>query len=241
MWVRAAAAEPSKLFPCPDCGKEVSRRAVMCPNCGCPGIAIQEAVLAAEEAARPKHLTSVATEVRKGQAVAVQKDDQRYLLMDPFLLAGGSTLNITLFGTNEVIAYGEPELARDEPLLRFKVMGQPRLSYLALRAAKQSDGPATFLNAEDQLTSPSQGIVWLDGAGALAAIRADGQLRSINADSIWLPVKPAELRLQIDLLARGKVLSDQGKLPEDLWAELKSTKWLTPCLEKRATVLTYSK
>ncbi len=26
----------SKLIGCPDCGKEVSRRAISCPNCGCP-------------------------------------------------------------------------------------------------------------------------------------------------------------------------------------------------------------
>lgn len=26
----------SKLIGCPDCGKEVSRRAASCPNCGCP-------------------------------------------------------------------------------------------------------------------------------------------------------------------------------------------------------------
>lgn len=30
------------LIPCPDCGTEVSRWAVMCPKCGCPGEAIAE-------------------------------------------------------------------------------------------------------------------------------------------------------------------------------------------------------
>lgn len=28
--------EPPKLINCPDCDKEISRRAIACPNCGCP-------------------------------------------------------------------------------------------------------------------------------------------------------------------------------------------------------------
>jgi hypothetical protein len=30
----AGIAPPPKLFPCPDCGKEVSTKALTCPNCG---------------------------------------------------------------------------------------------------------------------------------------------------------------------------------------------------------------
>jgi hypothetical protein len=35
----AAVQDPTKsanLFPCPDCGKQVSRKAYACPECGCP-------------------------------------------------------------------------------------------------------------------------------------------------------------------------------------------------------------
>ena len=39
-------AQGESLMPCPDCEKMVSRRALMCPNCGCKGEVI------AEEAAR---------------------------------------------------------------------------------------------------------------------------------------------------------------------------------------------
>ena len=30
-------ARGESLMPCPDCGREVSKRALMCPNCGCKG------------------------------------------------------------------------------------------------------------------------------------------------------------------------------------------------------------
>lgn len=35
-----ATDKPSNLIRCPDCTKDVSRRAVHCPACGCPGDAI---------------------------------------------------------------------------------------------------------------------------------------------------------------------------------------------------------
>ena len=35
-------AQGESLMPCPDCGKMVSRRALMCPNCGCKGEVIAE-------------------------------------------------------------------------------------------------------------------------------------------------------------------------------------------------------
>ena len=51
----------AKLTQCPDCSGKVSKRAVMCPHCGCPGEAIWKAVRIAEEAARPKSVVSVIT------------------------------------------------------------------------------------------------------------------------------------------------------------------------------------
>ena len=32
----ACGRQNTKLQPCPDCGREVSRRAASCPGCGCP-------------------------------------------------------------------------------------------------------------------------------------------------------------------------------------------------------------
>lgn len=36
-WIPPTPPKPvSKLMECPDCGREVSRRAAACPHCGCP-------------------------------------------------------------------------------------------------------------------------------------------------------------------------------------------------------------
>ena len=40
-----------QLIPCPDCGRDVSRRALMCPNCGLKGEVIAEAAKAIPEVA----------------------------------------------------------------------------------------------------------------------------------------------------------------------------------------------
>ncbi len=53
--------ETATLIACPDCRREVSRRAVMCPGCGCPGAAIVEAVRAEAEKNKPKPPTEVVT------------------------------------------------------------------------------------------------------------------------------------------------------------------------------------
>lgn len=37
-----ALADESRLMPCPDCGKAVSKRALMCPGCGLKGEIIAE-------------------------------------------------------------------------------------------------------------------------------------------------------------------------------------------------------
>ena len=39
------------LIPCPDCGRDVSRRALMCPNCGLKGEVIAEIAKAIPEVA----------------------------------------------------------------------------------------------------------------------------------------------------------------------------------------------
>ena len=47
----AALADESRLMPCPDCGKIVSKLAFMCPNCGCKGEVIAEAAKSIPEVA----------------------------------------------------------------------------------------------------------------------------------------------------------------------------------------------
>jgi len=46
-----ASSGTIQLIPCPDCGGDVSRRALMCPNCGLKGEVIAEAAKAIPEVA----------------------------------------------------------------------------------------------------------------------------------------------------------------------------------------------
>ena len=49
--VALKTADAAQLIPCPDCGGDVSRRALMCPNCGLKGEVIAEAAKAIPEVA----------------------------------------------------------------------------------------------------------------------------------------------------------------------------------------------
>lgn len=50
----ASVAAASSLVPGSDCEVKVSRRALICPACGCRGEAIEEAARALAEAEKPK-------------------------------------------------------------------------------------------------------------------------------------------------------------------------------------------
>ena len=63
------------LTPCPDCTGAVSKRAVMCPHCGCPGDVIVAAVQKAKLAAEPKSIVRVVADKAKGSGVAVKDGD----------------------------------------------------------------------------------------------------------------------------------------------------------------------
>ena len=42
------------MIPCPDCGRDVSRRELMCPNCGLKGEVIAEPAKAGDAVVAPK-------------------------------------------------------------------------------------------------------------------------------------------------------------------------------------------
>ena len=59
MWFACVLAviSPSgaaQLIPCPDCGGDVSRRALMCPNCGLKGEMMAEPAKAGDAVVAPK-------------------------------------------------------------------------------------------------------------------------------------------------------------------------------------------
>lgn len=240
IFLQTGFAEEFALFPCPDCGKQISRRAVSCPGCGCPRVAIQEAVRADDEAKRPKHIVSAIADGRKGIAVLVTHEDIRYLIIDAFLLAGRSSLNFSELGTDNSIGYSEPELMSDSPLLRFKVIGQPHATALELSSASGPEDPSGFLSSEDlqfKTDATSQMVAALGNRGELLAVRVGLSWMPVRAGMKWAAVKPADLRAQLDLITRSQESFEKGKLSDQETASLRETKWLTPYLESRSAKL----
>lgn len=232
-------AGESSLFPCPDCGKKVSRRAIMCPECGCPGAAIQEVVRLDDERKRPKRLVSVSSDLRKSVAVLVRQGESYYVVMDSSLIADATSLNITELGTDKVIGYSEPELASNAPLLRFKIIGQPYAEFLPIPAASTKKEPTILLNPSDQPVGSAQptevAVAALDESGALVAVHAAGSWNTIHGGLIWTGAKPAELRAQIDLLSRARETSKTNTLSDDDATALAGTNWLTPYLKNQSS------
>ena len=230
------------LFPCPDCGENVSRRAVSCPDCGCPGGAIQEAVRSAEEKKRPKRLVEVSTDANKGRAVAVRQNGDYYFVMDLFLMGTSPSLSITELGTANQIGYSDPELASDAPLLRLKTTQQAGIDFLAISSSPSGTAAVAFLTSSDQAltkdVNPEATVVALDQTGAVAAMRAARTWFSLQQPSVrWIPVKPADLRYQMDLLTRARKASDSGPIAPAVTAELAKTEWLTPYLKQQSSEL----
>ncbi len=217
---------------------------MICPACGCPGAAIEEAVRMDEELKRPKRLASVSSERQKGVAVLLRQGDLHYVIMDIFLLAGAASLNITELGTDKSIGYCDPELASDAPLLRFKVIGQPLVDFLPIPAAPVKKEPSTLLTPTDQLMASPQiadlAVAALDESESLVAVRAAGTWAPIHGGLIWTGVKPAELRAQIDLLARARESFRKSGLPEIEATALAETNWLTPYLKNQSTEIIQS-
>lgn len=213
----------------------------MCPKCGCPGAAIHEAVRVDEEKKRPRRLAAVQTDTRQGQAVLVQQGASHYVIMDLFLLAGTSTLSITEMGTDTAISYSEPELSSEAPLLRFKVLGQPWAEFLAIPAMPADQVPVSFLTLSDQklpATQPAEAAVArLDAAGAITAVNAAGTWVPVHGGMTWAAVKPADLRLQLDLLTRVKESASKGSISAKDAEALSQTPWLSPYIKAQANQL----
>ena len=119
-----ALADESRLMPCPDCGREVSKRALMCPNCGCKGevIAEEAARLAkAEEPPPPDDAILADFGDRKERATPVMFGEKPYAVMPLEKLVGLKTLTFSFASTNAPINYASIELADQKPIVRFGI------------------------------------------------------------------------------------------------------------------------
>jgi len=119
-----ALADESRLMPCPDCGKIVSKRALMCPGCGLKGeiIAEEAAKLAkAEEPPPPDDKIVADFGDRKDEAMPVMFGEKPYAVMPLEKLVGLKTLTLSLASTNTPINYASIELASPMPIVRFGI------------------------------------------------------------------------------------------------------------------------
>ena len=106
------------LIPCPDCGRDVSRRAVMCPNCGLKGEVIAEAAKAIPEVAAGDVL-DVDCGTCAAHALPVEMSDGKFavLPLDPVL--GAATVKVSNKGRE--VGWMVPELAVDAPIVRLRI------------------------------------------------------------------------------------------------------------------------
>ncbi|MBQ8114253.1 MAG: hypothetical protein IJ146_13715 [Kiritimatiellae bacterium] len=112
------------LIPCPDCGREVSKRALMCPNCGCKGevIAEEAARLAkAEEPPPPDDAILADFGDRKERATPVMFGEKPYAVLPLEKLVGLKTMTFSFVSTNAPINYASIEVANALPLVRFGI------------------------------------------------------------------------------------------------------------------------
>ena len=113
-----------KLIPCPDCGHDVSKRALMCPKCGCKGEIIERVAMEWKTKPRPKPLDRwvVADSGRdKFKALPVRINEGNFVILPLETTFGLETLSFSYASTNLTISYGIPEVAANLPIVRFPI------------------------------------------------------------------------------------------------------------------------
>jgi hypothetical protein len=111
------------LIPCPDCEHHVSKRAVFCPQCGCPPEAIAEAAKALKEPEPPKPPVETLLAISDRGSFFLYPavwDNRHYLVGDLAALEGVQTLLVSNVTHQLEVSYRAPKLACDEPLVFFE-------------------------------------------------------------------------------------------------------------------------
>lgn len=113
-----------RLMLCPDCGKEVSKRAMMCPACGCEGAIIKAVAKELESKPKPKIpdrvvRANIGREVY--DALPVKMTDGLFVVLPLEKVLDIETLEFSFVSTNATINYSIPEVAIDQPIIRFPI------------------------------------------------------------------------------------------------------------------------
>lgn len=247
----------SPLISCPDCGGAVSRRAVLCPACGCPGEAIAEAVeREAAEAVAPQAVVAIRTSERDGWGLLVREAGRTAVVLDAALLYGVDALTVHTCPTNTAILYRGLQVAMHLPLVRLEVdatnlpalamsTGDPwggaqgfwwqpscERAPLCLPASAAPDGAVALPSVE------ANAVGLLDGGtnliGLLVGRGGDRRLARLAEAGGWVPVQPGVFRSQTGLLREADAQAVGGVPPAALRTALEQTPWLTPYFSNRA-------
>ena len=106
------------LISCPDCGREVSRRALMCPNCGLKGDVITEV---AETIPEPLigDVLDIDCDGKRSSALPVEMDGRKFAVFPLEKVLGASQLQLWHNGVS--VIWSVPELAEDAPIVRLQI------------------------------------------------------------------------------------------------------------------------
>ena len=107
------------LVVCPDCGNDVSRRAMFCPKCGCAGDVIRSESATIAEAAVTGSVLKVDFGNRVGAALPVTMDGRNYAILPLDDVLGMNRL--TLFDGMRQIRWTVPEVAVSAPVMRLRI------------------------------------------------------------------------------------------------------------------------
>jgi hypothetical protein len=205
-------SEPEKavspLIACPDCGASVSKRAVSCPHCGCPGDAIAEEVLrlAAEDQ------LSIKAPNGGGTGLALKMGGQTFVITSFSVLGNLESLSLlTVKGEN--VPYMGIELSAKEARVRLPVRSEDLL----------------YVKPDPQATAQ---LSWqADGSPMLSTEVSEENATVVWTVPEWISVKPSVLRQQIQLIQRSREEQKDGKLSVETIEAINKMQWTTPWLK----------
>lgn len=251
------------LVACPDCGRQVSARALLCPGCGCPGKAIAEAAQPAatnQPPARPafhRSLIQVRSDQAEGWGVAVA-DGATVQVVTSLELLGAQSLELHSRTTTSVVAYVSIELADDCALARFRTtdtnlfalrweagstegfLVQPDQGTNGLRLVAASLQPDGTVNCPSGSTRPVAGTPVLSRSTNLLAVIASGAPdapKAVTASPArrWVPLQPSDFRRQMALVCEARTARPASR--RQLANRLREAAWSTAYLKEFAAQL----